>query len=138
MQIVHSSWRRSRDIEHIGSAHAEAELAAPPHPPATPVRTNLSQVGARYARNRRLADAVQQWAFCALRGSPGPAPTTTRCGPGASATRPPCANSATVWSASSTAASIVEQVDGRDRTFYRLVHTHCGRRLAADPAAHQQ
>lgn len=26
---------------------------------------------ARYARNRRLADALQQWAFCCLRGSPG-------------------------------------------------------------------
>ena len=26
---------------------------------------------ARYARNRRLGDAVQQWAFCSLRGSPG-------------------------------------------------------------------
>ena len=26
---------------------------------------------ARYARNRRLADAMQQWAFCAMRGSPG-------------------------------------------------------------------
>jgi len=26
---------------------------------------------ARYARNRRLGDALQQWAFCALRGSPG-------------------------------------------------------------------
>jgi transposase len=26
---------------------------------------------ARYARNRRLADALQQWAFCSLRGSPG-------------------------------------------------------------------
>ncbi len=26
---------------------------------------------ARYARNRRLADALQQWAFCAMRGSPG-------------------------------------------------------------------
>jgi transposase len=26
---------------------------------------------ARYARNRRLADAVHQWAFCAMRGSPG-------------------------------------------------------------------
>jgi hypothetical protein len=26
---------------------------------------------ARYARNRRLGDAVQQWAFCALKGSPG-------------------------------------------------------------------
>jgi transposase len=26
---------------------------------------------ARYARNRRLADALQQWAFCCMRGSPG-------------------------------------------------------------------
>jgi transposase len=26
---------------------------------------------ARYARNRRLADACQQWAFCALTASPG-------------------------------------------------------------------
>ena len=25
---------------------------------------------ARYARNRRLADALQQWAICAMRGSP--------------------------------------------------------------------
>src|SRR4051794_26311936 len=26
---------------------------------------------ARYARNHRLGDALQQWAFCAMRGSPG-------------------------------------------------------------------
>ena len=26
---------------------------------------------ARYARNRRLADALQQWAMCSMRGSPG-------------------------------------------------------------------
>jgi len=26
---------------------------------------------ARYARNRRLGDALQQWALCAMRGSPG-------------------------------------------------------------------
>jgi transposase len=26
---------------------------------------------ARYARNRRLGDALHQWAFCSLRGSPG-------------------------------------------------------------------
>jgi transposase len=26
---------------------------------------------ARYARNRRLADALRQWASCAMRGSPG-------------------------------------------------------------------
>jgi hypothetical protein len=28
-------------------------------------------VMARYARNTRLADALQQWAMCSLRGSPG-------------------------------------------------------------------
>jgi hypothetical protein len=26
---------------------------------------------ARYARNRRLTEAVHQWAFCAMKGSPG-------------------------------------------------------------------
>jgi hypothetical protein len=26
---------------------------------------------ARHARNRRLGDALHQWAFCAMRGSPG-------------------------------------------------------------------
>jgi hypothetical protein len=26
---------------------------------------------ARYARNGRLGDALQQWAFCSMRGSPG-------------------------------------------------------------------
>ena len=26
---------------------------------------------ARYARNRRLGDALQQWAFCSMRGSAG-------------------------------------------------------------------
>lgn len=28
-------------------------------------------VQARYARNKRMADALRQWAFCSLRGSPG-------------------------------------------------------------------
>ncbi|GAA3250103.1 hypothetical protein GCM10010532_096610 [Dactylosporangium siamense] len=28
-------------------------------------------VRARYARNRRLGDAIHQWAFCAMRGSAG-------------------------------------------------------------------
>ena len=26
---------------------------------------------ARYARNRRLGDALQQWALCSMRGAPG-------------------------------------------------------------------
>ncbi len=39
--------------------------------PITRASGRKKVVLARYARNRRLADAVQQWAFCALRGSPG-------------------------------------------------------------------
>jgi transposase len=33
---------------------------------------------ARYARNRRLSDAIHQWAFCALKGSPGARAYTAR------------------------------------------------------------
>ena len=39
--------------------------------PITKASGNRKIVLARYARNRRLADALQQWAFCAMRGSPG-------------------------------------------------------------------
>jgi transposase len=39
--------------------------------PITRASGNRRIVLARYARNRRLSDAVQQWAFCSLRGSPG-------------------------------------------------------------------
>ena len=39
--------------------------------PITRASGNRRVVAARYARNRRLGDAVQQWAFCSLRGSPG-------------------------------------------------------------------
>ncbi|WP_030443551.1 IS110 family transposase [Actinoplanes subtropicus] len=39
--------------------------------PITRASGNRRIVLARYARNRRLADAVHQWAFCAMRGSPG-------------------------------------------------------------------
>lgn len=39
--------------------------------PITKVSGKKKIVLARYARNRRLGDAVQQWAFCSLRGSPG-------------------------------------------------------------------
>jgi hypothetical protein len=40
-------------------------------PPITRASGTRRVVLARYARNRRLGDAVQQWEFCALRGSPG-------------------------------------------------------------------
>ena len=39
--------------------------------PITRASGRKKVVLARYARNRRLGDAVHQWAFCALKGSPG-------------------------------------------------------------------
>ena len=61
---------------------------------------------ARYARNRRLADACYLWAFAALTASPGARsllrPTTA---PPATPTTEPYAPSPTASSASSTAAS---------------------------------
>jgi hypothetical protein len=39
--------------------------------PITRASGTRKVVLARYARNRRLADAVHQWAFCSMRGSPG-------------------------------------------------------------------
>src|SRR5205814_4194552 len=39
--------------------------------PITRASGSKRVVLARYARNRRLSDAVRQWAFCALKGSPG-------------------------------------------------------------------
>jgi transposase len=41
--------------------------------PITKASGTKKVVLARYARNRRLGDALQQWAFCSLRGSPGAA-----------------------------------------------------------------
>jgi transposase len=59
---------------------------------------------ARHARNRRLADALDQWAFCSLTHSAGPRRYTTSSGPGTRPTAKPCANSPTAGSASSTPA----------------------------------
>jgi len=39
--------------------------------PITRASGSRRVVLARYARNRRIADAVHQWVFCAMRGSPG-------------------------------------------------------------------
>ncbi len=39
--------------------------------PITKASGRSHVVLARYARNRRLADACQQWAFCAITASPG-------------------------------------------------------------------
>jgi transposase len=69
----------------ILSARIMAEFGDDPHRFASPkARKNYGgtapitrasgrrkAVLARYARNRRLANALHQWAFCAMRGSPG-------------------------------------------------------------------
>jgi transposase len=46
---------------------------------------------ARYVRNKRLYDALDQWAFCALTNSPG-APSTTSAAPPATCTTKPYAH----------------------------------------------
>jgi transposase len=69
----------------ILSARALAEFGDDPHrfadakarknyagtSPITRASGTRKIVLARYARNRRLADALQQWAFCSMRRSPG-------------------------------------------------------------------
>ena len=57
--------------------------------PITRASGARTAVLARYARNRRLGDAVHQWAFCALTTSPAPGPTTTHSGAVGPATTPP-------------------------------------------------
>ena len=72
--------------------------------PITRASGKQKVVLARYARNRRLADALHQWAFCAMRGSPGARDYYRPSAPAASDTKPPYGNSPTDSSESSTAA----------------------------------
>ena len=60
---------------------------------------------ARYARNRRLADACQLWAFASLTASPAPGRSTTNGGRPATPTTGRCAPLRTDSLASCTAAS---------------------------------
>ncbi len=60
---------------------------------------------ARYVRNKRLGDALQQWAFCSLRGSPGAHAYYGQLRDRKIGHQPRCANSPTASSAASTAAS---------------------------------
>jgi hypothetical protein len=60
---------------------------------------------ARFVRNHRLSDALHQQAFSALRASPGARAHYDQLAPAALGTTPRYASSATVWSASCTAAS---------------------------------
>jgi transposase len=52
-------------------ADAKARKSYAGTAPITRASGSKKVVLARYARNRRLGDALQQWAFCSLRGSPG-------------------------------------------------------------------
>ena len=72
--------------------------------PLTVASGKKRAVLARHVRNRRLYDAVDQWAFCALTTSPGPAPSTTSTAPPATYTTKPYAPWETASSASSMAA----------------------------------
>jgi len=57
------------DLHRFADAKARKNYAGTS--PITRASGNRRVVIARYARNRRLGDAVHQWAFCSLRGSPG-------------------------------------------------------------------
>src|SRR5215469_7857969 len=93
-EVVASHFGRHRDADIyasqpglgiILSARLMAEFGDDPHrfadararknyagtAPITRASGRRKIVLARYARNRRLADALHQWAFCAMRGSPG-------------------------------------------------------------------
>jgi transposase len=93
-EVVASHFGRHRDADIyasqpglgiILSARIMAEFGDDPHrfadvrarnnyagmAPITRASGRKKVVLARYARNRRLADALHQWAFCAMRGSPG-------------------------------------------------------------------
>ena len=73
--------------------------------PLTVASGKKRAVLARHVRNRRLYDAIDQWAFCALTTpAPAPAPSTTNAAPPATCTTKPSAPWATASSASCTAA----------------------------------
>jgi transposase len=57
------------DAHRFAGARARKNYAGTS--PITRASGTRRVVLARYARNRRLADALQQWAFCCMRGSPG-------------------------------------------------------------------
>ena len=76
--------------------------------PLTVASGKKRAVLARHVRNRRLYDAIDQWAFCALNTSPGARPSTTSAAPPATCTTKRYAPSATASSASCTAACATE------------------------------
>jgi Transposase IS116/IS110/IS902 family len=57
------------DPDRLADAKARKNYAGTS--PVTRASGTRKIVLARYARNRRLGDVLHQWAFCAMRGSPG-------------------------------------------------------------------
>ena len=72
--------------------------------PLTVASGKKRAVLARHVRNRRLYDAIDHWALCALSASPGRGPTTTSIAPPATPTTKLCAPSAAASWTSCTAA----------------------------------
>ena len=68
--LAPGSWPSSATTR-TGFADAIARKNYAGTSPITRASGTRKIVLARYARNRRLADALQQWAFCSMRGSPG-------------------------------------------------------------------
>ena len=64
------SWASSATTRTATPTRNHARTTPAPHQSPS-LLAPRKVVLARYARNRRLADALQQWAFCSLRGSPG-------------------------------------------------------------------
>src|ERR1035437_6554049 len=58
-----------RPIMVAGAEHCQLRAAIEVLVPYNSGRSHV--VLARFARNRRLADALVQWAFCSLKASPG-------------------------------------------------------------------
>ena len=88
--------------------------------PITRASGKRKVVAARFIRNNRLTDALMAQALSALSASPGARALYDAERPAAPGTTPPCANSPTGWSASSTdaskpAPSTTRQPPGRTR-----------------------
>ena len=78
-------------------ADAKARKAYAGTAPVTKASGTRKIVLARYARNKRLGDAAQQWAFSSMRGSAGATRTTSNSEPEAPAIKQPYDNSSNRW-----------------------------------------
>ena len=67
MQIVHSSRKGARSIEHIGSAHDDAELAALEEQLAEPEHATDASLFQRYSSLKKEQETtLERWAELSL------------------------------------------------------------------------